>query len=80
MSGQGIIYDTSPFNAGATRPALAEGEVRPGRAVSRSQGYFTFAAAILVTGVLSDRLGIRSRRVIWSGRACLDPVGGAADD
>ena len=84
MSGQGIIYDTSPFNAEATRPALAESDItpiatvyspqsrpdpkhcdgsmvsdggRPGRAVSRSQRYLTFAAAILVTGVLSGVVG-----------------------
>ena len=30
---------------------------RPGRAVGRSQRYFTFAAAILVTGVLSGVVG-----------------------
>src|SRR6266404_6305654 len=57
MSGQGIIHDTSPFNAEATRPAHAESEVRPSRAVSRSQRYLTFAAAILVTGVLSGVVG-----------------------
>jgi len=27
MSGQEIIYDTSPFNAEAARPALAESEI-----------------------------------------------------
>jgi H+/Cl- antiporter ClcA len=32
MSGQGIIYDTSPFNADATRPALAEETSWGGRA------------------------------------------------
>jgi hypothetical protein len=57
MSGQGIIYDTSPFNAETTRPVLVESEARPGRAVSRSQRYLTFAAAILVTGVLSGVVG-----------------------
>ena len=84
MSGQGIVYDTSPFNAEATRPALAESDTtpiatfyspqsrpdpkhcdgstvsdrgRPGRALSRSQRYLTFAAAILVTGVLSGVVG-----------------------
>ena len=84
MSGQGVFHDTSPFNAEATRPALAESDTtpiatfyspqsrpdpkhcdgsmvsdggRPGRAVSRSQRYLTFAAAILVTGVLSGVVG-----------------------
>jgi chloride channel protein, CIC family len=29
MSGRGIVYDTSAFNAEATRPALAEGDITP---------------------------------------------------
>jgi hypothetical protein len=84
MSGQGVFYDTSRFNAEATRPAHAESDItpiatfyspqsrpdpghcdgsmvsdrgRPDREVSRSQRYFTFAAAILVTGVLSGVVG-----------------------
>ena len=84
MSGKGVFHDTSPFNAEATRPALAESDItplatfyspqsrpdpkhcdgsivsdggRPGRAVSRSQRYLMFAAAILLTGVLSGVVG-----------------------
>ena len=84
MSGQGVFYDTSRFNAEATRPAHAESDItpiatfyspqsrrdpehcdgsmvsdrgRPDREVSCSQRYFIFAAAILVTGVLSGVVG-----------------------
>jgi hypothetical protein len=29
MSGKGVFHDTSPFNAEATRPALAESDITP---------------------------------------------------
>jgi len=29
MSGQGVFHHTSPFNAEATRPALAESDITP---------------------------------------------------
>jgi H+/Cl- antiporter ClcA len=64
MSGKDVFHDTSPSNAEATRPARTEGDGsmvsdggRPSRAVSRSQRYLTFAAPILVTGVLSGVVG-----------------------